>query len=76
MFKCQVSGLFSKPNDPAHRVVTQVRNKVYHRWDHKINDYVVVGHGKEIVKEILVSREVANSMLASGFEPQVVVEKE
>lgn len=61
MFRCQITGVVSKPGEKPHRVVAQKRDRVYKgfvkneetlKWEE-----VVVGHGWEIVKEIVLSNE-------------------
>jgi hypothetical protein len=75
MFYCQATKKLSKPNEPAHKLVTHVRNRAYTRWNHKKNDHEVIGHGVEVVREILVCREYYEKCMAEGFQPQVVREK-
>jgi hypothetical protein len=76
MFKCEKSGMYSQPNEKACKLVTHVRSKTYHKWDHKEGQEVVIGFGTEIVREVLVSKEYYSHVMAKGFQPQVVVEKE
>jgi hypothetical protein len=76
MFKCQATGFLSKPNEGAHRLVTHIRNKTYYRHNRKSGQDEIAGHGTEIVREILVSKEHYAKLMAQGFQPQVVREKE
>jgi hypothetical protein len=71
-----MTGRFSKPNETAHKLVTHVRNKTYFRYNHKTGQEEITGHGTEIVREIMVTRECATDMAIKGFKPQVVVEKD
>jgi hypothetical protein len=61
MFKCAITQKCSKPYEKPTRLVVETREKVYHGW--RLNpetekmEYVEVGKGSEIVKEIIVSDE-------------------
>ena len=76
MYYCQATKKLSQPNEPAHKLVTHVRSKTYYAWDRKRQDYVAVGQGTEIVREILVSKEYHAQKMAEGFQPQLVKEKQ
>ena len=76
MFKCQVTGRLSQPNEPAHRLVTHIRNRTYYRRNHKTGQDDIIGHGSEVVREILVCREYYDSQIAAGFKPAIVKEKD
>jgi hypothetical protein len=76
MFKCAKTGKMTKPNEPAHRLVTHIRNTTYTRPNYKTGQDEVIGHGSEIAREVLVCKEYYAECLANGFQPQVVVEKE
>ena len=76
MYKCQATGFTSRPNEPAFRLVTHVRNRSYVRPNRKTGQDDTVGHGTEIVREILVSKEYYSEVMAKGFQPQVVVSKD
>jgi tRNA G37 N-methylase TrmD len=72
MFICAATGVLTKANEPAHRLVTHVRNKNYTRRNHKTNNDEVIGSGQEIVREILVCKEYYENVMAKGFTPEVV----
>ncbi len=61
MFICQITKRCSKPYEKPTKLVVETRNKVYYGW--RLNaetekmEYVEVGRGTEIVKEISVSEE-------------------
>lgn len=61
MFKCEITGKMSKPGEKINKVVVETREKIYYGW--RLNpeiekmEYVVVGKGSEIVKEINASAE-------------------
>jgi hypothetical protein len=71
MFKCQVTGKFSRQgNQAAHppvageklnKIVVATRERVYTRWVKNEEtlkwEEVVIGHGWEIVREINASEE-------------------
>jgi hypothetical protein len=72
MFYCQKTGALSQPNEPAHKLVTHIRNKTYFRYNPKSKQDEAIGHGTEIVREVLVSKEYLAEQTAKGFQPQVV----
>jgi hypothetical protein len=76
MFKCQATGRLVPAGESAHRLVTHVRSKTYTRWNHKKNDHEAIGHGSEIVREILVCKEYFAEATANSFQPEVVRSKE
>ncbi len=61
MFICDITKKCSKPYEKPTRVVVETRAKTYYGWrlnpDTEKMEYVEVGRGSEIVKEILVSEE-------------------
>ena len=75
MFKCQATGKITNPNEPAHRLVTHVRSRTYIRKNYKTGSDEMVGHGTEIVREILVCKEYAAECAAKDFQPQLVGEE-
>lgn len=76
MFICKATGLMSKPNEKSAKLVTHVRNRVYTRINHKTGQDEIVGHGSEVVREILVSKEYYNQVMAQGYTPKIVVEND
>jgi hypothetical protein len=72
MFVCQATGLMSKPNESAHKLVTHIRNRTYTRVNHKTGFDEIIGNGTEVVREILVSKEYYVNATARGFQPEVV----
>ena len=60
-----MSNQLSKPNEPAHKLVTRIRPVTYRRGDQ------IVGVGTEIVSEILVIKESYDNAIASGFQPSL-----
>jgi hypothetical protein len=76
MFVCQLTGKQSKCGEQPKKLVTHIRNKTYYRVNHKTGMRDVVGYGTEIVREALISSEHYNKLMAEGFVPQVVKEKE
>lgn len=71
MFKCYVTQKQTQPRETACKLVTHIRNKTYHRKD-KYGQDVVNGQGTEIVKEVMVCRELYDQVIAEGFQPEVV----
>lgn len=57
MYRCSISGKLSLPGESAYKVVTETRIKQYKDADDRI-----FATGSEIVKEILVSKEVYEQM--------------
>lgn len=69
MYRCAISGKVSQPGEPAYKVVTKTRNKVYFQnqlgkdgkpvldRDGKNLTYRA-GEGTEIVQELVVCKEV------------------
>lgn len=61
MFICQVTGKVSKAYEKPTKIVVETREKIYYGW--RLNpetekmEYVEVGKGSEIVKEIVASDE-------------------
>ena len=72
MFRCQATHKLSLPTEKAHKLVTHIRNKTYYRHNRKTGQDEAIGHGSEIVREILVSGAHYNEVMAAGFKPQVV----
>ncbi len=73
MYRCAVSGKVSQPGEPAYKVVTKTRNKVYFQNQLDKNGKPVLdaegknvkyraGEGREIVQEIVVCKEVFEKM--------------
>jgi hypothetical protein len=63
MFKCQVTHKTSKLGETCHKLVVQTRERIYYRkfFNEEINDwdFVEIGRGTEIVKEINATEEGA-----------------
>lgn len=61
MFKCAITGRFSKPGDKVNRIVTKTRTKEYFepRYNEDTDRYenIKVGVGWEIVEEVLATDE-------------------
>ena len=76
MFKCEATKTQTNPNEAAHRLVTHVRNRTYTRRNYKTGQDEIVGHGTEVAREILVCKSYYEQVMADGFKPQVVKEKE
>jgi hypothetical protein len=72
MFKCQVTGAQTQANEPAHRLVTHIRQRTYYRHNPKTGQDEVIGQGSEIVREALVCKEFYQSAMANSFQPTVV----
>ena len=68
MFKCAITGKFSKPGDKVHKLVTETRNKTYYGWVYSEEletwENVPVGYGFEIVKEVSATEEGVKIWLA------------
>lgn len=73
MYRCAISGKVSQPGEPAYKVVTQTRNKVYFQNQIGKNGKPVLdsegrnvkyraGTGTEIVQEVIVCKEVYEKM--------------
>ncbi len=72
MFRCAITGNLSKPGEGAVMLVTHVRKRTYIRKDFKTEQDDMVGHGTEIVREVLVTKEAYDKLMAEGFQPEVV----
>jgi hypothetical protein len=61
MFKCQITGEYSKLGEKLHKVVVAKRQRVYTRKfrneETRQIEEVEVGHGWEIVREVSASQE-------------------
>lgn len=61
MYRCEITGKVSEPNQPLNRVVVLKREKVYTKWvkDEETNRWseVEAGHGHETVRELSLSPE-------------------
>ena len=62
----------SKPGEQPERLVTQIRRKTYFRINHKTGAREMIGEGSEIVREVLISAEHYNKLMAEGFTPEVI----
>lgn len=75
MFKCEITGKFSKPGDKAIRLVTQRRERFYFevkgRQEEESDE--PIGSGWEIVKEITVTLEGLRQWTESHPEDNVAV---
>jgi hypothetical protein len=58
MYKCQVTGKFSKEGEKLNKVVVATRTVEYKHWDREAEEEWF-SHGSEIVKEINASDEGA-----------------
>jgi hypothetical protein len=56
MFKCDITGRMSAPGEKCHKIVVETREKTYYEeiYNDEIRSWqkVVVGKGREIVKEL------------------------
>jgi hypothetical protein len=70
MFKCEITGKFSKPGDKVIRLVTQKRERFYFEVKDRIEDESTdpIGTGWEIVKEINVTLEGLHQWVLSHPE--------
>jgi hypothetical protein len=77
MFYCGITGKLSQPGESAFKLVTHVRQRTYVRTHFNADEETVntVGHGTEIVREILCSREAYDKLMAEGFQPEVVKDR-
>lgn len=61
MFKCGITGRFSKPGEKANKIVTATRDKVYYGWfrNEETGRYeeLEIGRGSEIVSEVNATDE-------------------
>lgn len=64
MFKCPVTNKLVGPGVRAHRVVLETRTRMYTCWDRNTREEYQT-EGTEIVREVLVSEEGRNEILAS-----------
>lgn len=55
MYRCEISGKVSRPNEKAYKLVTKTRVKEYFNKEGQ-----KIGQGWEIVEEKTVSRDVYN----------------
>lgn len=66
MFICEITKKCSKPYEKPTKIVVETRDKIYYGWRLNLEtekmEYVEVGRGSEIVKEILVSEEGAKEL--------------
>ena len=76
MFYCEATKVLVPANESACKLVTHIRNKTYTRRNHKTASDEIIGHGTEVVREILVSKEYYAEVMAKGFQPQVVRSKD
>ncbi len=60
MFKCQISGKFSKPREKSHKITVETRDKIYfeNKLDKDDINTQVMFKGIEIVKEFTVCEEI------------------
>jgi hypothetical protein len=72
MFICAITGKLSKPGEGAMKLVTHIRQRTYIRKNFKTEQDDTVGHGSEIVREVLCTREAYDKLMAGGFQPEVV----
>ena len=72
MYKCQTTGVTTESGQPAYKLVTKIRPKIYYRWNHKTGLDEIAGEGTEIVSELLVSKEHYEQAMANGFQPEMV----
>lgn len=56
MYKCQVTGRYSRPGDKLNKIVVQTRTREYKHWDRE-NEEEWFSHGTEIVREINATDE-------------------
>lgn len=71
MFKCQVTGRFSKPGEKCNKIVISTREKSYYEKVMEDGEEVEleIGRGWEIVKEINATEEgvrIYNYMVENG----------
>lgn len=61
MYKCAITGKFSKPGEKVNRIVTKTRPKDYYeqRYNEETDRYenILVGKGWEIVEEVFATDE-------------------
>ena len=72
MFYCGITGQLSKPGERSVKLVTHVRQRTYIRKNFKTDTDDTVGHGFEIVREMLCRRSAYELLIADGFQPEVV----
>jgi hypothetical protein len=72
MFRCAITGNISKPGEGATMLVTHIRKRTYIRKNCKTEQDDMVGHGTEIVREVLCTKEAYDKLMAEGFQPEVV----
>lgn len=61
MYICAINGTVSKPGELAYKIVTERRPKEY-----KTSDGYVFAKGWEVVKEIMVCKQVYDQMILTG----------
>lgn len=62
-FRCDCCSIATKPNQPMHKVVSKIRDKVYSDQGNPDQP----GFGVEIVKELCLCGECFSHASASGF---------
>lgn len=72
MFRCAITGNLSKPGEGAAMLVTHIRKRTYIRKNFKTEQDDMVGHGTEIVREVMCTKEAYDKLMAEGFQPEVV----
>lgn len=72
MFICGITGNLSKPGEGAMKLITHIRKRTYIRKNFKTEQDDMVGHGTEIVREIICTRAAYDKLMAEGFQPEVV----
>jgi hypothetical protein len=75
MFRCAITNTLSEPREGAMRLVTHIRQRTYIRKNFKTDQDDMVGHGWEIVREVLVRRGAYEELMAQGFKPEVVKDR-
>jgi len=74
MYICQATKTQIGPNQSPKRLVTVVRSKTYYRKN-KYGEDVTCGQGTEIVRELSVSKEYYDEMMAKNFQPTILPER-
>lgn len=64
MYRCEVSGKLSQPNERAYKLVTKTRKREYFKDDPKTGQPVKIGEGFEIVEEKVVCKDVYDAATA------------
>lgn len=63
MFRCQKTGKVSAPGEKPFRIVIETRDQTYINYPKDPKKDPKTSHGWEIVRELLVCKEVAEQML-------------